>query len=645
MKIQQAIHKAKAFRGFQLWQDRRAATAVMWALMLPTMIVAGGAGVDFARISAERVQLQSAADQAAQAGVGAYANDINAGNGASVASAAFNQAFAGISGAVSLQGIPSITLGCTGTSSTTCGTSGTFTESSTACSEGTYCTTVSATARQTNSIFYFHLPFENMSVTATAQYVTGNPGANEGQTTDFSDYFQSSYSANRGGGGQVGGTHTSGTGSGVPGNTSNSYKNVVYFIDGMNNAPPPVSFVAPSSTIYTCNNPSITTGSSGTKLIPTGSSNIYCSPTLGNPPTQEWYFVNGSSNRTNPLYVQGALNISPETVVCPEHLKYSSYTGAKVNIQNPCQTGGYNYANSYGGYGYYTPLYFTTSINGNYSVDITPATGNSGVITYVNDEYDDISMKNSSAIEEEYSYLCPTGTTSCYSPITGDPLYFTGPGTWISHDTYITQITVVNGYDTAWTETETFAVKSTGSQICNLYYNYCGYAFTETAQAGGGYDGNGNPQADYSTQSTNTSASYSPSSYARDPSTDTSGLGSTTDAYSQLDNACSNAAKNGGKLGGDTSVGGTLQPQSFSNLADIFAMTTDAPPSSSPPIAYNFTDPNYGYSYVTADEAGSALETETAYFCGNGSGLQISGGSATGLTVTPTSPSGAVLTN
>lgn len=655
MKRNQKPKWSKFLNILELLRERKAVTAIMWALLLPGMILAVGAGVDFARLSASRAQLQSAADQAALAGVGAYANEINAGNGSSVAQAAFNAAFQGISGAVSLNSTPTVSVGCTGSTASVCGSSGSFIQGSTACSKGTYCVTVSASAKQTNSIFYIHLPFENISVSATAQLVSGNAGATPGQSSNFADFAQSYYYGGNyyygSGGSQMLGSHTSGIGAGSASNGSSSSGNA-YFLDSINNAAPTsLSYSSLSGPNYfsgCSSSGNFTADMNGVYNIPTNTS--YCgSLTLGTGQAEQLYYINGTANSSSWIGVNNNVTISPRTTICPEKLGYSSYSGTKVDISTTCATGNYANAN-------YTPIYLGGSLILNYSVNVTPSTANTGMITFVNDEYDDVAMLDNGASINEYAVVCPGGATTCNSPYAGKTLSYTGPGTLISHDTYVTTITVQNGYDVAWTEQETFAVQFTytktqrvctwsgGNRTCTNQTTTQTTSNTEIAQVGGGYDSNGNATTTVHSVSSPTNA-YSPSPLARDPNTDSSGIGSTGDAYGQLDQACAASAKIN-SIGGNKSVGGSIAPlTNVTGLKDIFAMTTDAPPSNSPPIAYNFTAPNYGYSYVNQDEQGSALETETAYFCGNGSDLSVSNGSATGLTVTPSSSTGAVLTN
>ena len=668
---------ASVFRSF--WRDRRAVTALTFALMLTPMIIAAGAAVDFARLASSRAQLQAAVDGAALSAVGAYANEENGATAISVGKSAFNAAYSGISGAVSLaSSSPSATVGCTATGtsqSTECGSTGTgITESSTACSAGTWCATVTATATQTNLLFY-HLGSEKITVTATSVWGAGTAGTGNGTTNQFGNFVQADYSSNnsrQGNGttGQVGWEHTSGMGAGSASSSlDQSSSGNAFFLDGFNNAAPTFLTYSslPQPTGSGCNSPNFSTGSNSVLLV--GTDTVNCNLPLGNPPTEEWYYIDGTANSGSWINVpNGTVNVAPDTIICPEHLAYSTYSGNGVNIAANCNNGNYNKANSNGGYGYYTPIYLGGSLVLGYNVSVTPSTTNSGLITFVNDEYDTIKLLNSNASVLESSYICPEGQTTCGNNATlGNSVSVTGPATYTSHDTYVTTITVKNGLDVAWTETETFATQYTktqqtctgsgsgfgNNQQCTTTPTTITTSKTETAEVGGGY--NGTAPVNSVGPRGGSSSSYSPSPFARDPTTDTSGLGDTnssgvsTDAYGQLDTACSgyyNPTTGESVLGGNQSVSGASAPISVTGpTANIFAMTTDAPPSQTPPSAYNFTYPNYGYSYVNANEQGSALETETVYFCGIGPSLSVSGGSATGLTVAPSPASGASLIN
>ncbi|MGE4483270.1 TadE/TadG family type IV pilus assembly protein [Acidocella sp.] len=637
--------------------DRRGVTAIIWALLLPTMIISIGAAVDYARVAAERAQLQTAADQAALAGAGTYGNDLDGANAASVAQAAFNASFKGIANQVTLQqGQPTITVGCTGSDSSVCGTNtSNVTMGSGACSKGTYCVTVTATAQQTNSVIYFKPPYENMSVTATAQVTAGSSASSAGTTSEFADFAQSYYSGGNyyygSGGSQMLGSHTSGIGLGTPSSGSSDSGNA-YFLDGLNNTAPTAydydSLASPSYGYGGCSSgQSFSQDSNDVYNVPTDI--FYCSMTLGSGEDDELYYIDPSSG-SSWLKVTNSVTVSPRTTICPENLSYGSYSGTDVSISTTCASGSYKTAN-------YTPIYLGGSLVLNYSVDVTPSTSNTGMITFVNDEYDNVAMLDNGAQISEYAVACANGSTSCSSSnaYKGTSLSFTGPGTLTSHDTYITTITVDNGIDTAWTEQEVFAVKFVQSCTGSGWNKVCGSSSstkTETVTVAGGYDASGNATAQYHNVA-KTLSTYSPSAYARDPSTDTNGVvttnsttGEPNDAYGLLDQDCKNNYAVSGSIGGTKSVGGSVAPLTgLSGLTDIFAMTTDAPPSSTPPKAYNFTNPNYGYSYVNQDEQGSALETETVYFCGNGPSLKVSSGSATGVTATATSGTGATLTN
>ena len=658
---------ASLFRKF--WRDRRGNILLMFALMLPPMILAAGAAVDFSRLAASRAQLQAAVDGAALAGVGAYANEQNSSNATNVANTAFTSSENSISGAITLVGTPTVALGCTATSdSTQCGSG--VTPSASACSSGTWCVTMTATARQSNPLFASLGRFgsllsgENFTVSATAVWGAGTAGIDEGNTSQFGNFVQAQYSSGgywsqRG----IGWAHTSGLGDGSASSGGSSSGNA-FFLDGFNNQAP--SFLTYSSLPKPSNNnctssPIYGSGNNNVYLLTTNTG--YCGLTLGNPPTEQWYYINGSASSsdlpTSWLNIpNGNLTVAPDTIICPQYLKYSSYTGTGVKIQANCSPD-YNNANSNisGGYGDYTPIYLGGSLILGYNVSVTPATSNSGLLTFVNDEYDSINLLDSKVAVQEASYICPEGQTTCNNPTMGNGINVTGPSTYFAHDTYVTTVTVQNGIDKSWTETETFAVQYT-QKACYYYYG-CYTSTTQTTEStkvGGVFTSDGTTALNSVGPTNNPDKStFSPSTYARDPTTDTNGVGDTdssgnpTDAYGQLDTACTNyynSTTGKSTFGGNKSVGGSTGPITVTGrVGNLFALTTDAPPSNTPPSAYNYTYPNYGYSYVNADEQGSALETETVYFCGTGSPLQVSNGSATGLTVSPSPDNGASLVN
>ena len=271
---------ASLFRRFR--RDRRAITAMTFALMISPMIIAAGAAVDFARLASSRAQLQAAVDGAALAGTGAYANEDSGANAIQVATAAFKAAESGISGAVSLSST-SATVGCTGTTGAgkQCGATGTgITESSSACvTNQTWCTTVTATATQKNLLFY-HLGSSKITVTATSNW--GTTGGS-GPTSTLGNAIGAGYTApsGTGGNGGVGWAHTSGLGNGSLGAQSSTSANA-WFVDGFNNAAP---------TFLTFSSLPKSSGSGCSTLIPgTGTNSVltiatnanYCSLTLGN---------------------------------------------------------------------------------------------------------------------------------------------------------------------------------------------------------------------------------------------------------------------------------------------------------------------------------------------------------------------------
>ena len=621
--------------------ERRAASAVLLALMIVPLVLAAGAAVDFARLSASRAQLQAAVDSAAIAGVGAYANDQSGTNAINVAKSAFNASFAGMTNAISLNTStsPSATAGCTSTTASLCG-SGYTTMSPSACSAGTYCVTVTATATQKNALFYA-LFSENMSVTGTAQY-TAPASSSPGALVSYNNLAMSYMSNN---GGQFNNPFYSGIGAGTLDTVSNpkGYDPVVYFLDGINSQLPPATItyasVKPPSNTPNCGGSSPTPTVVDTDLysVPGGT---YCGGlTLGNPPTPTSDYLAGSD--ASPLnIINGNLTLAPDTVVCPDILNNYSYSGAGVTITDPCENAGDNPLN-----GNYTPIYLgQTANNGSgalvlsYHFNITPSTANSGLLTFVSTDQG-IESSTSSGFQAWYpAPICPGATSTCTTgSIQATAPTYNGAGTINYQITTISTQTIQNGQPVAWTQQNITAVKFTKT-------NGSVSQDTQIAQLGGTYNSSGVPVVKDSATKTDTTV-YSPSSYA---------VGNATgDAYAQLNAACT-AAATAGKIGGTGTIGNTIgtapspptvAPISISGLTDLFALTTAMPPSTTPPVAYNFTDPNYGYSEITSFFRGADILTQTVYFCGNGTPLSVTAGNATGLTVTTSSNGGAVLTN
>jgi hypothetical protein len=620
--------------------EHGAATAVVMALMLVPMVLAAGAAVDFARLSASRAQLQGAVDGAAISGVGAYANDQSGTNAINVATSAFNASFAGMANAIALNTStsPGVTAGCTSTTTSLCGT-GYTTMSTSACTAGTYCVTVSATATQKNALFY-RLFSEKISVTGTAQYTVPSSSP-PGQLVSYNNLTMS-YISTPNGTTQFNNPLYSGIGPGTLDPVSNAigYDPVVYFLDGINSVLPPATLtyasVQPPSTTPACvgSSPTITQVATGLYSAPGGT---YCGGlTLGNPPTPNSYYIAGSD--ASPLsIVNGNLTLAPDTVVCPEIMNNSSYTGAGVTITDPCQTAGDNPAN-----GNYTPIYLgQTTNNGSgalvlsYHFDITPSTGNSGLLTFISN---DQGIENSPGFQAWYpAPICPGATSTCTTgSIQATAPVYTGSGTIHYQVTTISTQTIQNGEPVAWTQQNITAVQFNSTQGTTQD--------TQTAQLGGTYNSSGVPVVHDSATKTSTTA-YSPSSYA---------IGNSTgDAYAQLNAQCTTAAT-AGKIGGTGAIGNTVGttpnppsvlPIAVNGLTDLFALTTAMPPNATPPVAYNFTAPNYGYSEVTSFFRGADLLTQTVYFCGDGNPLSVTAGNATGVAVSSGSNGGAVLTN
>jgi Flp pilus assembly protein TadG len=631
MKVQSLFRKFLA--------ERRAATAVVLALTIVPLIIAAGAAVDFARLSSSRAQLQAAVDGAAIAGVGAYANDESGTNAITVAKAAFNASFASMANAIALNTAtsPGVTAGCTSTTAALCGT-GYTTMSSTACSAGTYCVTVAATATQRNSLFY-RLFSENISVKGTAQYTVPS-GSPPGQTISYNN-LDESYMSN--GGNQFNNPFYSGVGAGTLDTVSNAagYDPVVFFLDGINTQLPPstISYasVKPPGGLPQCGGapPTITTVAIEFYSVPGGT---YCGGlTLGNPPTQSSYYIAGSE--AFPLnIVNGNMTVAPATFICPEIMNNYSYSGAGVNIVDSCESAGDNPSA-----GNYTPIYLSQTTTGSgalvlsYHFNVTPSVDNSGLLTFVSND-SGIESSASSGFQAWYpAPICPGAVSTCTTgSIQATAPVYSGTGTIYYEATTISTITIQDGEPYAWTQQNITAVKFDSTQGVQ--------EDTQIAQLGGTYNTSGAPVVKDSATNTSTTT-FTPSSYATG--------NATGDAYAQLNATCT-AANTAGKIGGTGAIGDTVgqapstptvAPISVGGATDLFALTTAMPPSATPPVAYNFTDPNYGYSEITSFFRGTDLLTQTVYFCGNGNQLTVTAGNASGLTVGSGSSGGSVLTN
>jgi len=613
------------------------------AIMIVPMILAAGAAYDLARAAAARAQLQAAVDGAALAGVGAYATEASGTSAAAVATSAFNDALksGGVTAldSVSLQ-TPSV--GCTSSSASICGPGAT--QSATACTSGTYCVKVTATAAQPNTMF-FALAAEPITVTGTAQatVTTSTPGTpliyHVPPYVGCQDGCAPGNGPGGGGGIVIG--HGAGVGTATPPSFNNpvGFDQAVFFIDGINSALPPASITyakeqptgSPNCATQT---PTITGTTDQLYTVPGGT---YCGGvTLGNPPTEQWNNLTGWTGSPMKI-INGNLTVDPQTIVCPEILKNFPYTGTAANIADPCQTHGVNPTT-----GAYTPIYLGQTQIGSgggllrdYDIDITPSSDNSGLVTIVDDESATLQTTNSHFTDSLGAAVCPGGAVSCASPVSAPTVTYNGAGTLTFHSTYIYSETYSQGVPVAWTEQKVMASSFAPS---------LGFTQTNTqiAQAGGDYT---NGTAQTKVAAVHTGGGYAPSSYAVN-----TGSG---DAYTQLDAACSAA---GGSIGGTGAIGDqvgaapnkpAVAPIAVPNATNLFALATDMPPSASPPAAYDFTDPNEGVSFITANERGAVLLTHTAYFCGNGTPLSVnSSGGTSGVVVSSTTANdGAILTN
>jgi Flp pilus assembly protein TadG len=673
---------------FRKLRERRAATAMMFAVLIVPMVIAAGAAVDLANLTLTRAQLQAAVTGAAEAGVGSYANEINGSNALAVANSSFNASYAGIAGAAPLVGSVSEMVGCTGGTTALCGpstptstTNGTIQQIGGACGAGyTWCSTVTATVTRKNP-FFFSFPLigglpvnGTITASATKNWAAQSNNVTPANPTKFANFAQLYYVAGtNGNGGTVNVGHGAGVGTGTPIATNNNqgYDPVVIFLDANNSTAPAMSYnsVVPPSLSSTCT----TTGAGATTLgtsgllddIPTGS---YCNGlTLGTGQSAVWNFIDSSSSTKTLNIVNGDLTIAPQTVICPEVLPLGySYSGAGVTISDPCNPSYNTYKN--------TPVYIGQSSNSstsgslilNYEVDITPSTGNSGVLYFVADEI--FTFQQSSGSNNLGAAVCSGAATTCTTAAsTASTVTYSGAGSGTFHSTYITTITVQNGLDVSWTAQKVFAstFTSTNGQTSSN---------TQVAEAGGKFTGSttttaGTPSITETAETINTNQNsqttafnYKPSDYATGTDTSVSPSVHYGDTYGYLDHKCTqissaNPTATTYSIGGTSAIDSPNNPylsgltvdsstkQAAISISgapgDLFALTTNAPTSVNPPVAYNFTNPNYGYSFITSTNSEGILLVESGYFCGTGTGLSVSNGNATAITVTTTKTSGS----
>jgi len=150
-----------------LRMDRRATVAVVMAIMVVPLFIAGNAAVDLSRIVTARTILQAAADSAAIAGAGAWQTSESGTTANQVASQAFSAQASTIANYAPLaSGSPSLSLVCTGTS-TQCG-SGTYATSNSNPACVNYCVIVNASVTLNNTLFALLANTTTVSVTAGA---------------------------------------------------------------------------------------------------------------------------------------------------------------------------------------------------------------------------------------------------------------------------------------------------------------------------------------------------------------------------------------------------------------------------------------------------------------------------------------------
>lgn len=150
-------------------RDRRAATAIVMAILFVPLIIGASAAVDISRAVSTRAQLQAAADAAAMAGAGAWQTSESSSVALNTATVAFNGTGAHLSNFIA-GGVPAIQLTCTG-STTQCGSSASFATSPSTfnCpSASEYCVVVTASGTLTNSLFRWLIPTTLLNVRSVA---------------------------------------------------------------------------------------------------------------------------------------------------------------------------------------------------------------------------------------------------------------------------------------------------------------------------------------------------------------------------------------------------------------------------------------------------------------------------------------------
>jgi Flp pilus assembly protein TadG len=154
----------------RLLKDRRAATAVIIALMATPMIISAGAAVDFSRLSSARSQLQYAVDAAALAGAGAYQVNKDGTVAYNVAATAFNTASGTVRYYATVTSTVATSCNPGNAANVTCGTTSASNGTTVNCPSSTiYCVQVSAHAVLQNSLLAIVIPSDALNVTSAAQ--------------------------------------------------------------------------------------------------------------------------------------------------------------------------------------------------------------------------------------------------------------------------------------------------------------------------------------------------------------------------------------------------------------------------------------------------------------------------------------------
>lgn len=174
----------------RLWKSRRASVAIVVAVTLVPMMIAGAVGIDMARIAEARTVLQAAVDSAAIAGGGAYGTSNSASAAATAAQAAYAGNTASLSGMVASITPSSasslVSTYCNSGGSVSC--SGVGSDTSGSCPAGgyQYCVVVQASLSLNNILAAYILPRSYLSVKAVDTVGTPTYDVNPGDVSSSS---------------------------------------------------------------------------------------------------------------------------------------------------------------------------------------------------------------------------------------------------------------------------------------------------------------------------------------------------------------------------------------------------------------------------------------------------------------------------